>query len=199
MIAELMAVALEGEPDASQRERDAVRRALEVLEDAGYVLQHESVAAVTRDAGVSHLPAPRLQLRWSSPHLCHYELVIPLGKYDVRRERGNGDTRSCFMAIPLNSTRVGGGNDIMFELAPDGTARVRMPYRDGMHIRWDAHTLKLPAYAIWGDHVTPIEPLAPRLDTTACPAPSPSPPTPATTSASPAEAAPAPADTSAPA
>ena len=49
--------------------------------------------------GQPALPVPRLQLRWAKAEpndrsyewACHYELVIPLDEYDIRREDYDDD------------------------------------------------------------------------------------------------------------
>lgn len=78
------------------------------------------------------LPAPRLQLRWAeneSPrygHLCHYEMVFPLGDLDIRN-----DDKTGFCVVELGRTKVNGGEYPW--LSGDGR-----PYRDGTHSDWDA-------------------------------------------------------------
>jgi hypothetical protein len=107
------------------------------------------------------LPAPRLQLRWAiatetdlegttygsidpkSRHrcwACHYELVIPLQKGDVRRgppDEPNADV----LIIPMGTTVSGSTYE------PDGP-----PYRDGHHAQFDSVALgKLPVYHVASD------------------------------------------------
>lgn len=48
---------------------------------------------MSKSMTIEDLPAPRLQLRREKlppnseyRHACYYELVIPLGEYDIRRE-----------------------------------------------------------------------------------------------------------------
>lgn len=90
------------------------------------------------------LPSPRLQLRWASanaPHKwqCLYELVLPLGQYDIRR--GNADNPE--MRILISTT------DATSRAAPDADAT---PFRDNAHSEWDAKALGgLPVYVIAPD------------------------------------------------
>lgn len=150
-----MAAIVAADPDLTRREEDAIKRALDALDKAAFVVAPERTAVVLRDAGVvGTLPAPRLQLRWESEFLCHYELVLPLRELDIRRELGDRDeVGSRFLAVPLGCTRRGGSGNV--PVLEDG--RVDMPYRDGCHIKWDAAALNLPAFAIWQDLVTRIE------------------------------------------
>lgn len=96
-----------------------------------------------------------LQLRWeretserpSKPgdictHLCHYELVLPLCKYDIRREiyKNGSDTgrrTPPYLIVPMSgpTKRSGTGTPCV---ARDGTLFADTPYRDGAHARWDA-------------------------------------------------------------
>lgn len=110
----------------------------------------------------SKLPAPRLQLRWEpftgKPGFqwqCHYELVIPLGKYDIRAEqtgpRGGKrpDLTELVLAIKEPSIR---GSDGVPCTAQDGTRYYDAPYRDGAHAKWDAKVLgNPPIYVIAPD------------------------------------------------
>jgi hypothetical protein len=167
----IVAIAMADEPDASRRERDAVRRAVEALQDAGFVLEPHSQAVVLRDAGqamLADLPAPRLQLRWEDDGAtCHYELILPLRQHDIRRDQAS----SGFLAIPMGRTRRTGGSDTLWEpswrrdpitgAAYQGPHEVRRPFRDGTHITWDAERLGMPAFVVWREHVTQIEPTTP--------------------------------------
>lgn len=112
------------------------------------------------------LPAPRLQLRWAKSSdirwhwMCHYELVLPLDKYDVRatREGPRGGRLPPLkeLVIPIkepscrNSTRTPC-------VAQDGTMYYDSPFRDGAHAIWDAKLIgNPPIYAIALDG-TPIK------------------------------------------
>ncbi len=93
------------------------------------------------------LPAPRFQLRWSeagkSTYICHYELVLPLRKKDIRRT-----SRKTTFVVPFNTTtRTGGPGKPCIDV--DGTLFADTPYRDGRHASWDAEVLGgLPIYVI---------------------------------------------------
>lgn len=163
-----MSVIVEAEPDLSRRETDAIRRALETLDEADFIVSPRSDAVVRRDVGErADLPTPRLQLRWSSPSQCHYEMVVLLGEYDIRRDAPDGEQRSRYMAIPLGGTRRSGSGLDPLTTNECGEVIVDTPFRDGSHILWDAAQLKLPAYAVWGDRFTKLEPRIERTATLA--------------------------------
>lgn len=156
--------AMVGEPDATPREIDAVRRALQRLAEADYIVCPQKYALVRREAEEnSDLPAPRLQLRWDGTDICHYEMVILLAEHDIRRERDEG-TASRLMAVPLGCTRVTRGktgDDPMRFNPATKDWEVETPYRDGAHIAWDAHQLGLRAFAVWGSRYTELQPKVP--------------------------------------
>ena len=107
------------------------------------------------------LPAPRLQLRWAesdNPRYqweCHYELVIPLNKYDIRAEqegpRGGRLPPLKEWVISMKPPTLRGTT-----LPPcttvSGERYCDMPYRDGSHAHWDAEVLgNPPVYVIAPD------------------------------------------------
>lgn len=106
------------------------------------------------------LPTPRLQFRWEllkrgkdeiegSDWLCHYELVIRLGKNDIRNPREY--KQESEKAMPLGGTKV----NTTVEPLRNGT--VQTPFRDSGHMKWDAEQLGIKhCYAIYGDIVTPL-------------------------------------------
>lgn len=109
------------------------------------------------------LPAPRLQLRWAEAEpnelgrqwACHYELVLPLGKHDIRREVYNEDGemtgKVSELVAPLKPPTLRGSSSTPCE-AKDGTRYYDAPYRDGAHAQWDAKALGgLPIYVIGPD------------------------------------------------
>ena len=107
------------------------------------------------------LPAPRLQLRWAIATeadldgisfgsidpgsryrcwACHYELVIPLQKGDVRRGPP-GEPNADVLIIPLGKTVSASSHE------PDGP-----PRRDGHHAQFDSVALgSLPVYHVASD------------------------------------------------
>lgn len=116
-----------------------------------------------------NLPAPRLQMRWEVnqdeesrqrfQYLCHYELVMPLGEHDIRREVYGEDGE---MTGKLNELVVpmGGPSKRGCATPPcvrsDGELYFDEPYRDGAHAKWDAEALGgLPVWVIALDG-TPI-------------------------------------------
>lgn len=110
---------------------------------------------------MTELPAPRLQLRWAEaepssryPWACHYELVLPLGEHDIRRESYDDDGKCtvgpCEAVIPMKPPTLRGGNAPCEN--PDGTLYCDTPFRDGAHANWDAKVLgNPPIYVIAPD------------------------------------------------
>lgn len=94
-----------------------------------------------------YLPTPRLQLRWAKntefdsyyPFVCYYEMVLSLGKYDIRNERTYSDYRfKNRLYVRMNFTLV------RTEICPTDT-----PYRDGAHVHWDNAQLgTLPVFVV---------------------------------------------------
>src|SRR5262245_38298431 len=104
------------------------------------------------------MPTPRLQLRWEKvaegEWKCNYELVIKLGKLDIRNPQDY--KRATEKLIPLSSgTMVQSTRGPVW---PDGT--VDTPFRDGAHARWDAEQLgNPPIYAVYEDKFTRLKDL----------------------------------------
>lgn len=71
---------------------------------------------------------------------CFYELVMPVGQYDIRNEH----YYAGFILIPISATRrSGSATNPPCKFGPD------TPYRDGSHAYWDAKALGwLPIYVI---------------------------------------------------
>lgn len=115
------------------------------------------------DRLVRRLPAPRLQLRWArNPDascrfgwLCHYELVLPLGEHDIRREvydddgELSGKVEELVVAMKEPTRRDA---DCVPCTAMRGERYADSPYRDGAHAKWDATALgNLPVFVIAPD------------------------------------------------
>lgn len=111
------------------------------------------------------LPAPRLQLRWEPSDLrsgyqweCHYELVLPLGEYDIRREQYDEDgteleEKISELVIPMKQPSLRGGSGTPCT-AGDGSRYCDGPYRDGAHALWDAKLIgNLPVFVIAPDGI----------------------------------------------
>ena len=102
------------------------------------------------------LPTPRMQLRWKeSTHAgyqweCHYELVILLDKYDVRREvyKNGRELKRLLpreMTIPMKTPSLRNSSSPHPPCtAMDGTRYADTPSRDGAHAKWDAIQLGDP-------------------------------------------------------
>lgn len=109
------------------------------------------------------LPAPRLQLRWAvaeqNAHryqwACHYELVLPLGEYDIRREVYNEDgeitANVLELVVAMKPPTLRGSSGYPCE-EKDGSRYFDPPFRDGAYAQWDAKVLGgLPIYVIAPD------------------------------------------------
>ena len=116
-------------------------------------------------AVIPPLPAPRLQLRWvkADPNslghewACHYELVIPLGELDIRREIYDDEgsvTKGPMEAViqmKLPTLRRDTRTPCQYQ---DGARYYDPPFRDGAHAAWDAAVLgNPPIYVIAPDGV----------------------------------------------
>lgn len=91
---------------------------------------------------LSGLPSPRIQLRWEHADdggsICHYELVFPLEKADVRNDAGAGH---CVVALNR------GQKSSPYRPETDGS--IRVPWRDGVHAKLDSrHLGNPPIFAI---------------------------------------------------
>lgn len=94
------------------------------------------------------LPIPRLEIEWVERNAydgyqweCRYVLV---------RRHLLGDVE----CVPLGSTKVGRSQP------PEiGNEHMDLPFRDGVHIQWDARHLGFPAFVRYGDQVRPIDPM----------------------------------------
>ena len=111
------------------------------------------------------LPAPRLQFRWvpyqpetgnervfGYDWACYYELVLPLGEHDIRREvykdgEQVGERHELVLPFP-GFTKVGRGGSSK----PCEDGRPDTPFRDGAHAKWDSEALGgLPVFVIAPD------------------------------------------------
>lgn len=95
------------------------------------------------------MTTPYLRLRWvrdlmeENAFTCHYELVMPLGESDIRREVwSNGEciSKRDKLIIPMssNSTRRTGSVPCINE---GGGYYYDAPFRDGAHAKWDSEKL----------------------------------------------------------
>lgn len=111
------------------------------------------------------LPAPRIQLRWAKNDgpkkheyrwLCHYELVLPLDKYDIRADiYGKGDIplkkKRKELVVAMKEPSLRGSSNTPCT-AMDGTRYFDAPFRDGAHAHWDAKLIgNPPIYVIAPD------------------------------------------------
>jgi hypothetical protein len=102
------------------------------------------------------LPAPRLQLRWAEAEpnprgyqwACHYELVISLDEFDIRREiydkKGKCTKGPREVAIPMKPPTLRGSDSTPCTSSDGKTRYCDDPFRDGAHARWDATQLGDP-------------------------------------------------------
>jgi len=92
----------------------------------------------------------RLQLRWQKGEkinewLCHYELILPLGEYDVRRDQHE----QGFIALPIKEPTVRTATQTPCLQYPSNEPYADTPFRDGAHAIWDSQKLgDLPIYVI---------------------------------------------------
>ena len=117
---------------------------------------------------IEKLPAPRLQMRWerrADPHdmdwdgelswNCHYELVLPLGEHDIRREiykDGEQVGEVEELVVPMKGPTVRGSNGRTPCMDRDGQYWFDDPIRDGCHAQWDAAAIgNPPIYVIAPD------------------------------------------------
>lgn len=110
------------------------------------------------------LPAPRLQLRWEpyegESHFganwaCHYELVMPLGEFDIRREIYNDDGEQIAdreeLVVSFKGPTLRGATTVPC-YGNSGELHADAPYRDGAHANWDAAALGgLPIFVVAPD------------------------------------------------
>lgn len=106
--------------------------------------EHSAPVALDRGDALG-LPLPRLQLTWANEShghwLCHYELLIPVQKFDIRNESGRG-----YIALPIGITQVGSERGPVLR---DGT--LDAPFRDGAHAKWDSDRLGgIPIFTVYG-------------------------------------------------
>lgn len=92
----------------------------------------------------------RLQFRWEATDkpadefgardwICKYELSIPLGPHDIRREDEEQNKVRDAQVIELGSTKRGSVQQPCIN--EDGAHYFDAPYRDGAHATWDAPKL----------------------------------------------------------
>lgn len=101
-----------------------------------------------------NLPTPRLELAWKhvkgDEYLCEYALVLRLGEYDIRRERG--DEKVWEIRAPLS-----GGTKVTRGSPPDKHGRIDTPFRDHSHARWDSSQLSgLPIFSTYNGRASRI-------------------------------------------
>jgi hypothetical protein len=134
---------LESECNRLEAEASALRAKLS---------EHESTEAWRWTRHQRHdsdggLPVPRLELRWEPIDERGYNWRA---LYSLVHRHFLGH----YVTVPMGETRVGG----MREPLRDG--EVDLPFRDGVHIKHDMRELNVPGFAIYGDHVTKLDPLA---------------------------------------
>jgi hypothetical protein len=95
---------------------------------------------------------PRLELTWQKVNengdwYAAYELVVPVKDGDIRND-GTGHFRAKMGGTKVNTTAKN------FPLDENG--QVETPFRDGVHLMWDAGLLGVEAWAIYKDVKTKI-------------------------------------------
>lgn len=119
----------------------------------------------------NELPAPRLQLRWAASERdsryqweCHYELVLPLGEYDIRREQydESGDPLPDIseLVVAMKEPSLRGSIATPCTVLATGKRIYDDPYRDGSHALWDSKLLgNLPIFVIAPDGMAFARPI----------------------------------------
>ena len=99
-------------------------------------------------SGAQTLPVPRLEIVYVQDDPESWASWRTLYRLVYRHLLGH-----C-VAIPLGETAIRGGGDA----PPIRSGKIDLPFRDGAHIRTEARTLRLPAFAVCGDVVESIPP-----------------------------------------
>ena len=111
------------------------------------------------------LPTTRLELRWraADPNSdgytlkCEYLLILGLDDLDIRGEQYGDDYDLLFRkrakVLELGGTHADGRSPLDL-----GAQRIRTPFRDGAHIRWDSKRLgNLPMFVVCDGWAQQIE------------------------------------------
>ena len=110
---------------------------------------------------MKNLPAPRMQLRWEPCSIdgynwqCHYELVINLGEFDIRRDvyKNGRQLKKKLprqLAIKMKEPQLRQTSGIPCT-SINGERYADAPFRDGAHAKWDAEQLNVPVFVIAPD------------------------------------------------
>lgn len=102
----------------------------------------------------SSLPTPRFEFNWRKiddyNFECDYCLVIPLDKYDIRREREDEDEtyyEDDEMKLIISTTKVNTGAEDFPYRGDD----LDTPFRDSAHVQWDKKNMNVdyPIYIVY--------------------------------------------------
>lgn len=110
----------------------------------------------------TEMACPRLELKWERHKenpmrmMCYYVLVLPGGANDVRKSGDETEARNLMWWTDCGAGINGYPEDTDMIL-PNGEMEV--PYRDGMHARWDSYALRIPAYVVYKDKAMALESL----------------------------------------
>lgn len=85
------------------------------------------------------------RLRYEPPHspyqwICYYELVVPLRRWDTRREDKTGRPVKGEIIVKISGPTKRGSDREPCRTA-DGSLYYDLPFRDGVHAQWDAELL----------------------------------------------------------
>lgn len=79
-----------------------------------------------------------------------YELVLPVHPGDIR----DGEHKKGYIRVPISSTKT----HVTSKFFPiDEKGMIETPFRDFHHALWDAKTLNLEAWVVYGDQRQRIE------------------------------------------
>lgn len=120
--------------ERTQEDWDAARNRVPENDTRKAYLQLRWEKGRDKDALTSALPG-------DTPWLCHYELVLPLSRWDIRRETGkDGFPEKDELVIPIKSPTIRSSKHTPC-VGSEGDGYPDTPFRDGAHARWDKDLL----------------------------------------------------------
>lgn len=90
----------------------------------------------------------RLEISWQKAEgegnwVAAYDLILPVHPGDIRDEKEEG-----YIRVPISKTKV---NTTARDFPVDKDGRIDTPFRDHAHALWDAKTLGLEPWVVYGD------------------------------------------------
>jgi len=99
---------------------------------------------------------PCLEITWQKAEgegewVANYELVLPVHAGDIR----DGEHHKGYIRVPISKTKT----HVTSKFFPvDQKGVIETPFRDFSHARWDARTLGIEAWVVYGDQRQRISP-----------------------------------------